>query len=122
MSASTLEYVTQKEVEARFSRFEDRQTYKEKLLDERQTSLERLLDERFEKLEAVIEKNSVRQEASINDVKGDVKALNARVDGIDERLDDLRESQNKWFTLFGILIILVPIAVEIISRLTAVPK
>lgn len=122
MSTSALEYVTQKEVDTRFSRFEEKQAYKEQIQEERQTSLEKLLDERFAKLEAVMERNSARQEASISDIRGDIKALNVRADGIDRRLDDLKESQNKWFTLFGILLIVVPIAVEIMSRLTGTPK
>lgn len=41
------------------------------------------------------------------ELKGDILALNMRI-------DDLHQSQNKWFTLLGLLITIVPIAIATI--------
>ena len=40
-----------------------------------------------------------------------------RIDGVDKRIDDLHQSQNKWFTLLGLLITIVPIAIAIIQSI-----
>ena len=51
----------------------------------------------------------------ISDLKTDVKSLSVRMDGMDKRLDDLNQSQNKYFTLLGIMVAVIPIAVAIIQ-------
>ena len=48
--------------------------------------------------------------------KGEVRTLGAKIEGIDKRIDDLHESQTKWFTLLGLLITIVPIAIAIIQH------
>ncbi|MBQ9564540.1 MAG: hypothetical protein IJU98_03030, partial [Synergistaceae bacterium] len=62
----------------------------------------------------------------VAELKGDVKALNVRMDGFDKqmegvnrRIDDLSQSQNKWFLLLGILVAAVPVAVALIQGLIA---
>ena len=43
-----------------------------------------------------------------------------RIDALEKRFDDMKEYQNKWFTLFGILFtaaaILAPVAVAIVQK------
>jgi len=77
----------------------------------------------------------------VSTIKGDIKTLNerldhtvdtltvainavdARVDGLekhfDKRFDDMSQYQNKWFTLLGILVAVVPIAVALIQNAIA---
>ena len=53
----------------------------------------------------------------ISDLKGEVRTLGTRLDGMDRRIDDIHNSQNKWFTLLGLLITIVPIAIAIIQSI-----
>ena len=43
-----------------------------------------------------------------------------RIDALEKRFDDMKEYQNKWFTVFGILFtaaaILAPVAVAIVQK------
>ena len=62
----------------------------------------------------------------ISDMRGDIKALSSHVDsiekqiekqfdGINRRIDDMNQSQMKWFSLLGLLVAIVPIVLSIIS-------
>ena len=53
--------------------------------------------------------------SEVNDIKSDVRTLDTRIDGIDRRIDDIHQSQNKWFMLLGFLITAVPVAIVIIQ-------
>ena len=50
----------------------------------------------------------------------EIKATNTRIDGLEKRFDDMKESQNKWFTVFGILFtvaaIIAPVAVAVVQH------
>lgn len=52
-----------------------------------------------------------------SDMKGEIRAFGARLDGMEKRIDDMHESQTKWFTLLGLLVAAVPVAVAIIQSL-----
>ena len=106
------------------------------------TNMEReRIDDRLDKFEAVIGKNFADMKTMLSDfrvemkdikgeikeVRGEIKALdkkidgvNKRVDGLEKRFDDMKEYQNKWFSLFGILFtaaaILAPVAVAIVQK------
>ena len=101
-----------------------------------------VFEERDEKNQAVIEKNlsDIRSEIKALDTKLGAKmdVLNARMDILDlkidkvegnlstaiegllDRFDEMRDYQNKWFTVFGILFaaasIIVPIVVALIQH------
>ena len=49
--------------------------------------------------------------SEVNNLNGDVRTLGTRLDGMDRRIDDIHQSQNKWFMLLGFLIAAVPIAI-----------
>ena len=53
----------------------------------------------------------------VSELKGEVKTLGARLDGMGRRIDDIHESHTKWFTLLGLLITIVPIAIAIIQSI-----
>ena len=70
-------------------------------------------------------------EKELTQVKGELKVLNAKIDhvedglstaivGLIDRFYDMKERQNKWFTLFGILFtatpIITPVAVALINK------
>ena len=113
----TPEYVTRGEYDIRQKSLEDKAEYKEEIANAKIQSLERLLDEKFAKLEAIIEKNAARQEGAISELKGENRAINARLDGLEKRIDDLQQTQSRWFTLLGILITIAPIVVALIQKL-----
>ena len=49
------------------------------------------------------------------ELKGDIHSLCMCIDGIDKRIDDIHQSQNKWFMLLGFLIAAVPVAIAIVQ-------
>ena len=53
--------------------------------------------------------------SEVNDIKSDVRTLDTRIDGTDRRIDDIHQSQNKWFMLLGFLITAVPVAIAIVQ-------
>ena len=96
------------------------------------------MDDKIEKFQAVMEKHFAEMKSTVNEIRGEIKVLdkkidnvkekltgsingtNERIDGLEKRFDDMKEHQNKWFTVFGILFsaaaIIAPIAVAIIQR------
>ncbi|MBR2207992.1 MAG: hypothetical protein IJ859_04190 [Synergistaceae bacterium] len=101
-----------------------------------------LFDEREAKNRAIMEKNQADIHSEIKSLNIALNAkmdvLNARMDVLDmkidkveeklstaiegliDRFDDMKEHQNKWFTLFGILFtaaaVVTPIAVAVIQH------
>ena len=55
----------------------------------------------------------------VSELKGNVKVLGVRMDGLDKRIDDLSQSQNKWFMLLGLLVAVVPVVVALIQGMIA---
>ncbi len=94
---------------------------------ERASSEKELTDERFEKLQAIMEKNLAEYKVMIKEVNGRIDVLDEKLEhvtdtltvaisGLNERIDDIHQSQTLWFTLFGILIAVVPIAVAVVQN------
>ncbi len=52
----------------------------------------------------------------VNDLKGDIKVMNTKIESLDKRLDDATKSQNSWFMVLGFLAAAVPIAVAIVQH------
>ena len=117
MPTLATEYVTRGEYDIRQRSLEDKAEYKEEIANAKFQSLERLLDERFAKLEAIIEKNTARQEGTISELKGENRAVNVRLDGLEKRIDDLQQTQNRWFTLLVILITVVPLVIMFLQKI-----
>ncbi|MBR0232908.1 MAG: hypothetical protein IJQ47_02575 [Synergistaceae bacterium] len=80
---------------------------------------------RFEVIEkdiAFLKKETSELRTDVNMLKTEVRAISVRLDGmdkrfdsIDKRIDDMNQSQNKYFTLLGIMVAVIPIAVAIIQ-------
>ena len=56
------------------------------------------------------------------EIKGDkntfttqINSIEKQIDGINRRIDDMHQSQTKWFTLLGVLVAIVPIAIAVIQ-------
>ena len=86
---------------------------------ERADSDKELTAERFDKFEAVVDKK-------ISELSGEVKRLDVKIDkvedflstaiaGVVDRLDDIKEYQNKWFTVFGILFTVITVAFSVVA-------
>ena len=111
---------------------------------ERASSEKELTDERFEKLQAIMEKNLAEYKVMMKEVNGRIDVLDEkiehmaknldekiehvtdtltvainglgeRMDGLEKRIDDVHQSQALWFTLFGVLVAVVPIAVAVVQ-------
>ena len=89
------------------------------------SSVKEVLNERIDKMQAIMEKNVSNMKAEISDVRSDVKVLSSQVnsiekqiDGINRHIDDMHQSQTKWFTLLGVLVAIVPIAIVIVQSFT----
>ncbi|MBR2208654.1 MAG: hypothetical protein IJ859_07610 [Synergistaceae bacterium] len=54
--------------------------------------------------------------SDVGDLKGEMKTLSVRVDSVEKRLDDMNNSQNKWFMVLSFLVAAVPIAIAIIQN------
>ncbi len=91
------------------------------------------LDAHMKRIETLISLNMAEQKAMNERLEGKVKVLeerldhavdtltmainrnDVRMDGFEKRLDDMKHSQNIWFTLLSILVAVVPIAVALIQ-------
>ena len=71
------------------------------------------------KFEAVVDKK-------ISELSGEVKRLDIKIDkveaslstaiaGVIDRLDDIKEYQNKWFTVFGVLFTVTTVAFSVVA-------
>ena len=96
------------------------------------------VDDRLEKNQAVIDKNMAEVKAMFAEIRAEIKSVDQKVDRLDEkftillhgtneritglekRFDDMKEYQNKWFTVFGILFtaaaIIAPVAVAVVQH------
>ena len=81
-------------------------------IKERINSDKELNNERMEKLHAVMEKNFALLDEKIEHV---TDTLTTAINGLDKRIDDMHQSQTLWFTVFGILVAVVPIAVAVVQ-------
>ncbi|MBQ7069495.1 MAG: hypothetical protein IJM82_10065 [Synergistaceae bacterium] len=93
----------------------------------------KLTDEKFEKFQMILEKNLAEYKTMIIEVNGRIDVLSEklehttdsltiaildldkRIDTMDKRIDDIRQTQNLWFSIFGIIATVVPIAVVVIQ-------
>lgn len=116
MQTLTPEYITKGELEMRMG-FSDQKT--EILI----SSMKEVLDERLDKMQAIVEKNLAEHRAitseirtDIREMQGENRLLSTRLDGLEKRIDDMNANQSKWFTLLGVLVAAVPIAIAIIQN------
>ena len=54
---------------------------------------------------------------NVSDLRGEMRTLGAQFYGMEKRIDDIHASHTKWFTLLGLLIAIVPIAIAVIQTL-----
>ena len=99
------------------------------------------IDDRLEKNQAVVDKNMAEVKAMFTELRSEIrnlrseltseinstrselsleiKATNERITGLEKRFDDMKEYQNKWFAVFGILFtvatIVAPVAVAVVQ-------
>ena len=82
------------------------------------------LNSKIDSLDAKIDKVETKLNAKMDvlDMKIDKveEKLSTAIEGLIDRFDDMKEHQNKWFTLFGILFtaaaVVTPIAVAVIQH------
>lgn len=79
----------------------------------------RLIDEKFNRVLTVIEKNFELTNEKIEHVVDTftvaINGTNNRIDSLEKRFDDMRQTMSLWFTVFGLLVVAVPIAVAVVQ-------
>ena len=119
-SAIETEYVSQKIFDLQLKNVRERAEFNKEVVDER-------LDRNMAEVKAMFaeirsEINSFRSEmrAEISDIRGEIKILHTEIKATNDRFDDMKEYQNKWFTVFGILFtaaaIIAPVAVAVVQH------
>ena len=102
MSVETQDFVTRSELNIHLKGIDDRISFNEHVNDVRIAAIEQKLDNHLEIMKAIMEKNLAQNReiasemrAEINEIRGDVKALSAKVDSIQIKFG--------WYlALFGI--------------------
>lgn len=110
------EYVTRGEQEIRLRRIEDTSGMRQALTDEKISSMEKMIDVKLSRMEALIDRSISENRAMISEMrtemtefKGDVKALNARMNAFETKLG--------WYlTLFGVGITLALGVVQLMVK------
>ncbi len=72
----------------------------------------RWADEKFSSLMTVIEKNFELTNEKIEHV---TDTLTVAINDANKRIDDIHQTLTSWLTLFGVLVVIVPIAIEVIK-------
>lgn len=79
----------------------------------------RLVDEKFTNVITLIEKNleivSEKIDHAVDTLTVAINSTNDRIDSLEKRFDDMRQTMSLWFTVFGLLVVAVPIAVAVVQ-------
>ena len=71
----------------------------------------------------ILQSDVAELKSGMNDLRVEVNSMKVefrtRMDGMDRRIDDIQASQNKWFTLLGLLVAAVPIAIAVVQSLVS---
>ncbi|MBQ7196502.1 MAG: hypothetical protein IJS40_03740 [Synergistaceae bacterium] len=135
--ATDTEYVSQKIFDLQLDNLKYRANTERERIDDRLEKNQAVVDKNMAEVKAMFtelraEIHSVRDELRSeikevrNELKGDIKVLsveikstNERITGLEKRFDDMKEYQNKWFAVFGILFtvatIVAPVAVAVVQ-------
>ena len=119
MSEATLEreYVQQREFDIYIRNIKERADSDKELTAERLDRFEAVIDKKLSEMKNEINAVNITLNTKIDNVED---RLSTAVAGVIDRLDDMKDYQNKWFTLFGILFtaaaIIAPVAVALIQK------
>ena len=83
-------------------------------------------DDKLDKLQAIMEKNMAEVKAMFVEVRGEIKRLDSKIDkvedtlsiaimGLTDRFEDMKDYQNKWFTVFGVLLGVLTVAFSVLA-------
>ena len=118
------------EVDRKIKNFEVTLNAKIDKIDTKIDNVEVRLNARIDKLEAKIDKIDSKLNAKIDVLNARMDVLDMKIDkvndtlgmaigGLIDRFEDMKEHQNKWFTVFGLLFtaasIIAPVAVAIVQ-------
>ena len=126
-SAVDTEYVSQKIFDIQIDNLKHRMNIERERVDDRLERNQAVADKNMAEVKAMFaeirsEINSFRSEmrAEISDIRGEIKILHTEIKATNDRFDDMKEYQNKWFTVFGILFtaaaIVAPVAVAVVQH------
>ena len=119
MSEATLEreYVPQREFDIYIQNIKERADSDKELTAERLDRFEAVIDKKLSEMKNEINAVNITLNTKIDNVED---RLSTAVAGVIDRLDDMKDYQNKCFTLFGILFtaaaIIAPVAVALIQK------
>lgn len=91
------------------------------------------VDDRLDKNQAVIDKNMAEVKSMFVEIRAEIRVLDKKVDSVDEKLnasiqntndkisslekrfEDMKDYQNKWFVVFGVLLGALTLAFSVIA-------
>ena len=78
-------YATKETLDTQIEIIKSNINFEKNMTDMRFQSMEKLLNERFGKMEAIMEKNIAKHDAIAGEIRGDIKAINARFDTLQNK-------------------------------------
>ena len=91
------------------------------------------VDDRLDKNQAVIDKNMAEVKSMFVEIRAEIRILDKKIDNVDEKLtasiqntndkisglekrfEDMKDYQNKWFVVFGVLLGALTLAFSVIA-------
>ena len=117
-----VEYVSQKMFDIRFDDIKYRTNTDRERMEDRLDKFQAIMEKNFAEMRTVISDFRGEVQGEIKELRGEIKNLNIRVDGVEKRIDgvekridDINQSQNKWFSLFGVLLTVISIAFTVVA-------
>ena len=81
-------------------------------IDQHFDATERLVNNTVERMEAIIDRNLAKHDAVAAEMRGDIRALNTRIDSMEGKLSQSITITSVIVTVFGIIITIVIAAIQ----------
>ena len=114
-TAADTEYVTRELFDLQIKHIEERANLDRELTNERMDKLQAVMEKNFATVNGRIDVIEEKLEHVTDTLTVAINGVDKRIDDLDKRIDDIHQSQTLWFTVFGILIAVVPIAVAVVQ-------
>ncbi|MBR1486622.1 MAG: DUF4164 family protein [Synergistaceae bacterium] len=120
----------QASMERKFESFENRVDKRISGLEKRIDGVEARLNNKIDSVETKLNSRIDKVEADLKEtraeLKGDINALNQKIDAVaknvinleasvNARFDEIDKNQNKWFAIFGIALTFITVAIPLIT-------
>lgn len=102
MSVETQDFVTRNELDIRLNGVDEQAKANAQKIDLCISSMEKLFDEKIDKMQAIMEKNLAEFKAVASEMKADFNDLRGNVKAIEAKVDSLQMKFGWYLMLFGV--------------------